>query len=174
MPGPGPGPGGDGSGLRDFVPEAEWYASLPVLTSSASALVTRPGDAVLIVRPSYREDRLWVLPGGVAEAGEPPRRCAEREVAEETGLSVTAGALLAVHWIPPSGAQNRPIVAFLFDGGSVPETGRVRPGAGEIDECAFLPVTEALPLLVPRSAQRLEAAWRARRDGRPVYLEGTG
>lgn len=51
-----------------------------------SALVLR-GEAVLLCR---REDDVWVLPGGTPRVGEGTAVAAEREVQEETGLSVTA------------------------------------------------------------------------------------
>lgn len=50
---------------------------------------------VLLVRE--KRDGLWTLPGGWADALDPPARAVEREVAEEAGLAVRATRLAAVH-----------------------------------------------------------------------------
>jgi ADP-ribose pyrophosphatase YjhB (NUDIX family) len=50
---------------------------------------------VLLVREKL-DDR-WTLPGGYADALDPPSRAVEREVAEEAGLTVRASRLAAVH-----------------------------------------------------------------------------
>ena len=86
--------------------DAEWYASLPSFTASAAALLTDESGAVLLVKPWYRDH--WLLPGGVTEAEESPRQCAEREAEEEIGVAVTATALLTVHWMPPAARAGRP------------------------------------------------------------------
>lgn len=154
---------------KNWVPEEEWYASLPGFTCSAAALITGPDETILIVKPWYRD--YWVMPGGVTETDESPRECARREVKEETGLIVQASRLLAVHWMPAQGAR-RPVIAWLFDGGSVPDPASVRMDPGELEGCLFLPFDDVLPKLAPRTARRLKAAWTARHDNRPVYLEG--
>lgn len=162
-------PGGGNNRRRNWVPPEEWYASLPGFTCSAGALITGPDGTALIVKPWYRDT--WVLRGGVTEANESPRQCAEREVKEETGLTVQASRLLAVHWIPAA-PQRRPIIAWLFDGGSVPDKTNIRIDPDELDAYLFAPLDEALSKLAPRAARRLEAAWTARRYNRPAYLEG--
>jgi ADP-ribose pyrophosphatase YjhB (NUDIX family) len=70
------------------------------------ALVRSPGrDQVLLVQE--RVDGRWSLPGGWADIGSSPTENAVREVAEEAGVTVAAGRLLAVydrarHDHPPS------------------------------------------------------------------------
>ena len=49
------------------------------------------GTRVLLARNDRDE---WELPGGQLEVGESPRECVEREVLEETGLTVSAGPLV--------------------------------------------------------------------------------
>jgi ADP-ribose pyrophosphatase YjhB (NUDIX family) len=50
---------------------------------------------VLLVRG--RDDGLWTLPGGWAEAGESPRAAVEKELAEESGYRGRATRLAAVY-----------------------------------------------------------------------------
>lgn len=55
------------------------------------------GDRVALVkrgRPPLAGQ--WSIPGGLLEVGETLRACAEREVGEETGLTVVIGELLGV------------------------------------------------------------------------------
>lgn len=66
----------------------------PVVCAGA---VVRDGDGrLLLVRRGHAPAAgRWSLPGGRVEAGETPQAAAAREVAEETGLTVAVGALLA-------------------------------------------------------------------------------
>lgn len=148
--------------------DAEWYASLPSFTASGAALLTDAAGAVLLVKPWYREE--WQLPGGIMEAGESPRQCAEREAAEEIGVAVTAAALLAVHWLSPVGAR-RATFAFVFDCGTLTDPGAVRLQEAELDDFAFVPLGEAAARMAPAGALRLNRAWQAREEGHPAYLE---
>jgi len=67
---------------------------------SAGGVVLRERDGryeVAVIRPRGR--RLWALPKGHLDDGETARDAAEREVREETGLSVTLIADLgAIHY----------------------------------------------------------------------------
>jgi 8-oxo-dGTP diphosphatase len=148
--------------------DAEWYASLPSFTASGAALLTDAAGAVLLVKPWYREE--WQFPGGVTEAAESPRQCAEREAAEEIGVAVTATALLAVRWMPPDGPR-RGTFAFVFDCGTLADPGLVRLQAAELDDFAFLPLDQATARMAPSGALLLTKAWQARAEGRPAYVE---
>jgi 8-oxo-dGTP diphosphatase len=52
------------------------------------------GRLLLIKRRNEPAAGLWSLPGGRVEAGETDEQALVREIREETGLAVTAGALL--------------------------------------------------------------------------------
>ncbi|MFF1506529.1 NUDIX domain-containing protein [Streptomyces sp. NPDC058326] len=97
---------------------ATYIAGLPRVLAAA-ALFRDAGGRVLVVEPSYREG--WALPGGTIEsdAGETPRQAARRETAEELGLDLALGPLLAVDW--SHGSARPPIVAYVYDGGVLAE-----------------------------------------------------
>ena len=80
---------------RPVCPACGWiYFADPKV--AAAVLVERGGD-VLLVRRAYDPERgRWTLPAGFIDAGEDPRRAAERECLEETGLVVQVVALLDV------------------------------------------------------------------------------
>ncbi|MGW5863021.1 NUDIX domain-containing protein [Streptomyces sp. NPDC055239] len=94
---------------------ATYIAGLPRIIAGAAALFRDSRGRVLLVEPNYRDG--WALPGGTIESdeGETPRQGARRETAEEIGLDVELGALLAVDWVP--GSARPPLVAYLYDGG---------------------------------------------------------
>ncbi|MFD7323057.1 NUDIX domain-containing protein [Streptomyces sp. NPDC059875] len=98
---------------------ATYIAGLPRVLAGAAALFRDAAGRVLIVEPNYREG--WTLPGGTIESdtGETPRQAARRETAEEIGLDLELGALLAVDW--SHGAGRPPIVAYVYDGGVLSE-----------------------------------------------------
>lgn len=65
---------------------------------SASCVVIRD-DKVLLVKHTYGAAKgKYLIPAGFSEDGELPQRTAEREVLEETGVSVKAKELLAVRF----------------------------------------------------------------------------
>ncbi|WP_327303417.1 NUDIX hydrolase [Streptomyces sp. NBC_01298] len=94
---------------------ATYIASLPRVLAGAAALFRDAEGRVLLVEPNYREG--WALPGGTIESdtGESPRTAARRESAEEIGIDVPLGRLLAVDW--STGPGRPPLVAYLYDGG---------------------------------------------------------
>ncbi|MFD1662421.1 NUDIX domain-containing protein [Streptomyces caeni] len=98
---------------------AAYIASLPRIIAGAAALFRDAEGRVLLVEPNYRDG--WTLPGGTIESddGETPRQGARRETAEEIGLDVGLGRLLAVDWV--HGVGRPPLVAYVYDGGVLAE-----------------------------------------------------
>ena len=98
---------------------ATYIAGLPRVLAGAAALFRDDDGRVLLVEPNYREG--WALPGGTIESddGETPRQGARRETAEEIGLDIVLGPLLAVDWV--RGTARPPLVAYLYDGGVLGE-----------------------------------------------------
>ena len=68
------------------------------LIPGASAIVTDDKGRVLLHRRS--DNKLWALPGGAMDIGETIAQCAEREVREETGLTVKAYRIVGIYSDP--------------------------------------------------------------------------
>ncbi|QNE73862.1 NUDIX domain-containing protein [Streptomyces finlayi] len=98
---------------------ATYISGLPRVLAAAASLFRDDDGRLLLVEPNYRAG--WALPGGTVESdtGESPRKAARRETAEEIGLDLEPGRLLAVDWSRGSGRP--PIAAYLYDGGVLTE-----------------------------------------------------
>ncbi len=58
---------------------------------AVGAIVVKDGTVLLVRRGQPPSEGLWAIPGGRVELGETLQEAAEREIKEETGLSVHAG-----------------------------------------------------------------------------------
>jgi ADP-ribose pyrophosphatase YjhB (NUDIX family) len=79
---------------------------------------------ILLVQHSYRGGRQWRLPGGYAKAKEHPKEAIEREVKEETGLTVSADEKLKIRTDRES-ARIEIVYAGKFMGGDFKPTAEV-------------------------------------------------
>ncbi|MGW4382726.1 NUDIX domain-containing protein [Kitasatospora sp. NPDC004531] len=147
-----------------FASREDWLASLHRVYAAAGCLITDPDGRVLIVKAGYRDS--WQFVGGTVDLGENAEQCATRELFEETGLRRDAGALLVVAWTHPSGELGHPACHFLFDLGVFAADTPIALPEGELDAYRWATVPEALALLGPARALRLEAGLAAREDGR--------
>src|SRR3970040_1301437 len=63
----------------------------------AAGVLVRPDGKVLLVRRAIEPQQgRWSLPAGFVDADEDPRRAAQREALEETGLEVEATGILDI------------------------------------------------------------------------------
>ena len=162
--------------LYERDPEA-WNALLveanrtqPRKRVAADVLFRDETGRILLVDPSYKPD--WDLPGGMAEANEPPLDAAIREVREELGLDYRGGRLLVVEWVAPHGPWDDSLM-FVFDGGmlDVQQRATIQLGDGELNEACFVTREDAKRLLRPEVWRRVERALDALRYGTANYMQ---
>jgi 8-oxo-dGTP diphosphatase len=146
----------------------QWYAGLPTMTGAAAALITGPSGWPLLVKPNYRD--YWQLPGGILEHGEPPHAGCAREIAEELGLTIAPGALLALSWAPPNDERPRSFVFFVFDGGEVGPDPGITLQAEELEDYRFIDPAEIASFVPPFIEARVRGALEAKVSGCTVYL----
>ncbi|MGD1223647.1 MULTISPECIES: NUDIX domain-containing protein [Streptomyces] len=144
---------------------ATYIAGLPRILAGAAALFRDAEGRVLLVEPNYREG--WALPGGTVESddGETPRQGARRETAEEIGLDVGLGRLLAVDWV--HGTARPPLVAYLYDGGVLDESAleSIRLQEEELLSWRLVPREELADHLPGALGRRVLAALDVLADG---------
>ncbi|MBS2553417.1 NUDIX hydrolase [Catenulispora sp. NL8] len=159
----------------DMTP-AEWDAYLAEGNAkqarkrvAADVLLRDEDGRILLVDPNYKPD--WDLPGGMAEANEPPDEAARRELVEELGLRVNVGGVLCIDWVSPHGPWDDQL-AFIFDAGRLTrgEIAAMRILDGELDAFAFVDEDEAARRLRPYVWARLRAALDALEDRQTRYL----
>ena len=144
-----------------------WFAGLPGVVIAAGALITDQAGRPLLVKPNYRDH--WTLPGGVCEHGEPPHAGCAREVAEELGLTIEVGRLLALDWMQLHGRQARASMHFVFDGGMLADDRGIVLQREELDDCAFTAVADLPRFLPAHSLPRVTGALRALETGTVSY-----
>ncbi|MFD7163593.1 NUDIX domain-containing protein [Streptomyces violascens] len=149
--------------------------------SAAAAFIRRDDGTVLLVH--HAGTGYWVLPGGKVDdgpgGGETPRECCEREGREETGVTVTAGRLLVVQWLPSgrNGAyESNPFAChlFAFDATISPEDQpNIHVPEGELLGWDWWDPTRAVDVMDATNGRLLAAALRVASgaEAAPCYLE---
>jgi 8-oxo-dGTP diphosphatase len=137
---------------------------------SADAIVRDSSGRILLVDPTYKPD--WDLPGGMAEANEPPADAVRRELREELGLDIHVGDLLCVDWVSPHGPWDD-LLNFIFDGGTLSDgdINRLRLVDHELRAIEFCDEGQAKERLRPYVWRRASAALEALETGRARYLQ---
>jgi 8-oxo-dGTP pyrophosphatase MutT (NUDIX family) len=159
--------------VPELLPDPVYFASLPKVVTSGAVILRDETGRFLIEKPNYRDH--WLLPGGGVDPGEDARQCAQREVAEELGLEITVGRLLAVTWMPSRPSSGGPMGAhFVFDGGVIDSEvlGRdVVLQEAELDDWAMIDESQA-HLLSPWGARRAQHALAVLRGDEVADLVG--
>jgi len=152
---------------------AEGNAMQPRKRVSADVVLRDGAGRVLLVDPRYKPD--WDVPGGMAEANEPPDAAAERELREELGLDLQVGRLLCVDWVPPHGPWDD-LLAFVFDGGQLTDeqVAGLELRDGELIAFEFCAVEEAARRLRQYVWRRMVAALDALQTGVVHYRRDGG
>jgi 8-oxo-dGTP pyrophosphatase MutT (NUDIX family) len=148
---------------------AEGNRTQPRKRVSADVLFRDDTERILLVDPRYKPD--WDMPGGMAEANEPPLVAAKREIAEELGLDYPGGRLLIVDWVAPHGPWDDSLV-FIFDGGvlTAEQQTAIRLSDDELGAYRFCRREEAGELLRPRAWLRVQAALNVIPTAATLYL----
>jgi 8-oxo-dGTP diphosphatase len=104
---------------------ADEPSATPVVPCVGAVVHDAAGRLLLVRRGSEPGKGLWSLPGGRVESGETIARAVEREVLEETGLVVRAGATVGRILLPGPGVtfDVHDVACTLADPGSQPVAG---------------------------------------------------
>ncbi|MFJ1931627.1 NUDIX domain-containing protein [Kitasatospora sp. NPDC086801] len=162
----------------NWLPPEEFIATLPRATAYASLYVTdEQGRPVLLNSSVYKPDKgqIWQFPGGQMDPGETPREAAVRETRQETGLTLTCGRLLALHFLPPEPTWPANKFGLIFEGDTLsPEQlASIHLDPDEHSEWDARPVEDWTDVLNPRSMDRLRQVDGAARSGTTAYIEHT-
>ncbi|MFF9806047.1 NUDIX domain-containing protein [Streptomyces coeruleorubidus] len=136
---------------------------------AAGALFFDAAGRVLMVELTYKD--YWEIPGGYVETGESPLHAAVREVQEELGMTPPIGRLLAVDWAPNEAEGDK--VLYLFDGDQLSrdDLASICLQPDELKSFAFFTPEQISEHTIPRLAQRIIAAAKAKTGSAPAYLE---
>ena len=120
------------------------------------ALIEKDGQVLLTRRAMNPAKGQWTFPGGFVDCGEDPRRAAERECREETGLTVQVISLLGLFYGKAHSEGAEILIAYtcrLVDGGTPTP-------ADDVDAVSFFGPDE-LPELAFQSTRELLQQWKA-------------
>jgi 8-oxo-dGTP diphosphatase len=151
---------------------SDWAEAFPRRRITAGALFFSQRRELLIVKPTYRDDECWLIPGGRIEEGESPTEGCRRELREELGCDLPLERLLCIECQSPG--RTRPqSVHFVFYGGVLSERQmrRIQLPEDELSAFRFSDWDQARDLLCTRLVQRLTFALRALGQGSIIYLE---
>jgi 8-oxo-dGTP diphosphatase len=151
-------PDGENGGIKRHYPEQ------PVV--GVGAVVFKDNEVLLVRRGQEPALGSWSLPGGLVELGESLSAAIQRELAEETGLTVTLLGIAAVAeriFPDPNGAiaYHYVLVDYLCDYLG----GELSPGS-DITAARFVDLGELAGFDLPQfTADVIRRAWEQKRQG---------
>lgn len=129
----------------------------PLFTVGAVCVVERRDGRLLLVKPSYRDQDRWGLPGGLLSRREHPADAARRELREELGLPVE---LVGEPLVVVAPGSRRVDVIYRARPADGRDGATAAPSSLEIAELTWS-ASDALPRLQPEAADALQAIARA-------------
>ena len=143
---------------------------------TACALFLNAANEILIVKPTYRRDEGWLLPGGAVEPTEAPLKACVREVWEELGVALLIKQLLCIEYQTEYQVLEKKRdgdIHFVFYGGVLDdsEIQQIKLPPDELIGYRFCDRIEAMKLLCPRLSSRLESALAALAQQQIIYIE---
>ena len=127
------------------------------IVPAARAVLFDDTGRILLIRRG--DNHMWALPAGGMEPGESVTECMEREVWEETGLTVESSIPFAVYSEPRFTAPTRPEAQLLTVAYRVDEwSGELQRSTNETDDARWFTVEELreLPDLMPSYLETIE------------------
>lgn len=126
-------------------------------TRGVKVMVFNEAGELLLVRHSYGNKALFMLPGGGIRPFEAPEAAAVREIREELGCALDGLAFVSVHETQKEGKKD---TVHLYRARAA---GPVRIDGIEIDEAGFFPLDALPPTVSPATLRRI-AEQRGERD----------
>ena len=151
-------PDGENSGIKRH------YPAQPVV--GVGAVVFKGGEVLLVRRGQEPALGSWSLPGGLVELGETLEAAIQRELAEETGLTVTLLGITAVvaRLFPDADgriAYHYVLVDYLCDHLG----GELSPGS-DITAARFVSLSELAGFDLPQfTGDVIRRAWEQKQQG---------
>ena len=110
------------------------YPNRPLV--AVGAVVFNKGKVLLVLRAKPPAENHWTIPGGCVELGETLQEAAEREIREETGLSIRAGEPVYTFDVIERDANGAILFHYVIvDLAAEYVSGELRPGDDATDVC---------------------------------------
>lgn len=119
-------------------------------TRGVKVMLVNPAGEILLIRNSYGDRNLFVLPGGGIRPWEAPERAAAREVKEELGVAVTKLALVSTH---VSGAEGKRDTIYVYKAEAV---GDPNADSWEVAECRYFAFAALPAKASPATLRRID------------------